>query len=79
MTPAGRLLIWRAAVVPHAATALPGTLVTSGSGRDVPSPPATDLLLPDPGAAGEPKAMAWEDFLRGARLGAGARVTELAA
>src|ERR1700693_1281 len=32
MTPAGRLLIWRAATVPHPSNASPGTLVQSGPG-----------------------------------------------
>jgi methionyl-tRNA formyltransferase len=32
MTPAGRLLIWRAGVVPHPAPSAPGTLVAAGPG-----------------------------------------------
>jgi methionyl-tRNA formyltransferase len=78
MTPAGRLIVWRAAVVPHPTAAVPGTLVTAG-------PAATciatgdGLLLPRDVQPESRKAMAWEDFLRGARLGPGARFTELGA
>ena len=49
------------------------------SGGDVPSPRATDCSCPTLVQPENKKAMAWEDFLRGARLGAGARVTSLAA
>jgi methionyl-tRNA formyltransferase len=78
MTPAGRLLIWRAAVIPHAAASLPGALVTSGPGATCIAT-GDGLLLPTLVQPENKKAMAWEDFLRGARLGAGARVTSLAA
>jgi methionyl-tRNA formyltransferase len=78
MTPAGRLLIWRAAVIPHAAAEPPGRLVTSGPGATCIAT-GDGLLLPTLVQPENKKAMAWEDFLRGARLGAGARVTSLAA
>ena len=78
MTPAGRLLIWRAAAIPHAATSLPGALVTSGPGATCIAT-GDGLLLPTLVQPENKKAMAWEDFLRGARLGAGARVTSLTA
>jgi methionyl-tRNA formyltransferase len=78
MTPAGRLLIWRAAVIPHAATSRPGALVTSGPGATCIAT-GDGLLLPTLVQPENKKAMAWEDFLRGARLGAGTRVTSLAA
>ena len=78
MTPAGRLLIWRAAVIPHAAAEPPGKLVTSGPGATCIAT-GDGLLLPTLVQPENKKAMAWEDFLRGARLGAGARVTSLAA
>ena len=78
MTPAGRLLIWRAAVIPHAAASQPGALVTSGPGATCIAT-GDGLLLPTLVQPENKKAMAWEDFLRGARLGAGARVTSLAA
>jgi len=78
MTPAGRLLVWRAALVPHAAGAPPGTLVTGGPGALCVAT-GEGLLLPIQVQPENRKAMAWEDFLRGARLGAGARLTEIGA
>ena len=78
MTPAGRLLIWRAAIVPHAAAATPGTLVVSGPGATCIAT-GEGLLLPVEVQPENRKAMAWEDFLRGARMVPGARVTEIAA
>jgi methionyl-tRNA formyltransferase len=77
MTPAGRLLIWRAAAVPHASVAAPGTLVPSGPGT-VCIATGRGLLLPVQVQPENRKAMAWEDFLRGARLGPGTRVSEIA-
>jgi len=103
MTPAGRLLIWRAAAVSHASDAAPGTLVVGSSPQ--PSPQRGEgaeenplphrgrgqgegalciatgqgLLLPIEVQPENRKAMAWEDFLRGARLPPGARVTEIGA
>lgn len=76
--PAGRLLIWRAAAVPHPSTAPPGTLVSSGPGALCVAT-GRGLLLPIEVQPENRKAMAWEDFLRGARLGAGARLTEIGA
>jgi len=78
MTPAGRLLVWRAAAVPHATAAPPGTLVTSGPGA-VGIATGDGLLLPTEVQPENRKAMAWEAFLRGARLGAGARFSGLGA
>ncbi len=78
MTPAGRLLLWRAAAVPHPATAPAGTLVTSGPGA-VCIATAEGLLLPILVQPESRKAVSWEDFLHGARLGPGARFTELSA
>jgi methionyl-tRNA formyltransferase len=78
MTPAGRLLIWRAAAVPHAGDAAPGTLVTTGPGAACIAT-GHGLLLPIEVQPENRKAMAWEDFLRGARLPPGARVTEIGA
>lgn len=78
MTPAGRLLIWRAAVLPEATGEPPGTLV--------PSPPGAPgiatgegLLLPVEVQPENRRAMGWAEFLRGARLSAGARITEVTA
>ena len=75
ITPAGRLLIWRATALPGAATAPPGTLLLRGEG---PLAIATGegLLLPIEVQPESRKAMPWQDFLRGARLRAGARVSE---
>jgi methionyl-tRNA formyltransferase len=78
MTPAGRLLIWRAAAVPHASGTEPGTLVTSGPGA-LCIATGEGLLLPVQVQPENRKAMAWEDFLRGARIGSGARITEISA
>ena len=78
MTPAGRLLIWRATVIPHSAAAAPGALVTSRTGATGIAT-GDGLLLPTLVQPENKKAMAWEEFLRGARFGAGARVTSLAA
>lgn len=78
-TPAGRLLVWRAAAFPDPGPGAPsGTLVPHAPGG-----PATlaivtgdGLLLPLEVQPENRKAMAWDDFLRGARLPAGSRVTE---
>lgn len=78
MTPAGRLLIWRAAAVPHPSDATPGTLVPSGPGASCIAT-GRGLLLPIEVQPENRKAMAWDDFLRGARLRPGARVTEVGA
>ena len=76
MTPAGRLLIWRATAVPHASAAPPGTLISSGPGA-LAVATGEGLLLPVQVQPENRKAMAWEDFLRGARLSAGALFTEI--
>ncbi|HKZ06582.1 MAG TPA: methionyl-tRNA formyltransferase [Methylomirabilota bacterium] len=78
LTPGGRLLIWRAAVVPHATGAAPGTLVTTGPGA-LAVATGEGLLLPVEVQPEGKRTMAWEDFLRGARLGAGQRLGEVAA
>jgi methionyl-tRNA formyltransferase len=78
MTPAGRLLLWRATVLPHRTTAPPGTLLLSGPGA-LCLATGDGLLLPTEVQPEDRKAMTWEAFLRGARLGAGARLTELGA
>jgi methionyl-tRNA formyltransferase len=100
MTPAGRLLIWRATAVAQNATAPPGTLLPSplplapegrgqgeglrgeglrgeglrGEGLAIAT--GEGLLLPVEVQPENRKAMPWRDFLRGARLPAGARVSE---
>jgi methionyl-tRNA formyltransferase len=78
LTPGGRLLVWRAAVVPHATTAAPGTLVTTGPGA-LAVATGEGLLLPIEVQPEGKRVMAWEDFLRGARLSAGQRLSEMAA
>ena len=75
ITPAGRLLVWRATVVaPPGVTAPPGTLVASEGVLAIAT--GDGLLLPLEVQPENRKAMAWADFLRGARLAPGARVSE---
>ena len=75
MTPAGRLLVWRAtAVAASGAAAAPGTLVATPSTLAIAT--GDGLLVPLDVQPENRKAMRWPDFLRGARLSAGARVTE---
>jgi methionyl-tRNA formyltransferase len=64
--------------VPHPSDAAPGTLVVSGPGA-ICLATGQGLLLPIEVQPENRKAMAWEDFLRGARLLPGARVTEMGA
>jgi len=78
MTPAGRLVIWRATAVPHATTLPPGTLAATGPGATA-IVTGERLLLPLLVQPESRKAMRWEDFLRGARLGPGARLAEIGA
>jgi len=76
MTPAGRLLLWRATAALDSTSVPPGTLVASGSG--VPGiATGHGLLLPTEVQPESRKAMRWEEFLRGARLGPGARFREM--
>jgi methionyl-tRNA formyltransferase len=75
-TPTGRLLIWRAAAVPHPASAAPGTLVVSGPGA-LCIATGQGLLLPVQVQPENRKVMGWEDFLRGSRLAAGARLGQI--
>jgi methionyl-tRNA formyltransferase len=81
VTPAGRLLIWRAQAIPSLVNEAPGTLVPlSGQGRGPGEGQAIStgagLLLPVEVQPENRKAMPWVDFLRGARLQPGARVSE---
>jgi methionyl-tRNA formyltransferase len=77
LTPAGRLLLWRARAV-EAAVAAPGTLVETAHGAPGIATGA-GALLPVEVQPENRRAMAWPDFLRGARLGPGARVEEVPA
>jgi methionyl-tRNA formyltransferase len=75
MTPAGRLLIWRALARPaKGPVPAPGTLIPFSD--DLAIATGDGLLLPIEVQPESRKTMAWADFLRGARLSAGARVTE---
>ena len=87
LTPAGRLLIWRATalaapgVIAPAGTLLPSPLPLSPQGRGQGEGPLAvttgdGLFLPLEVQPENRKAMRWADFLRGARLAAGARVGE---
>lgn len=86
LTPVGRLLIWRAMALPDTAPSLPGTLVPSPlspEGRGQPRgegllgiATSSGILLPLEVQPDNRKAMPWQDFLRGARLEPGARVSE---
>ncbi|HYB42570.1 MAG TPA: methionyl-tRNA formyltransferase, partial [Candidatus Methylomirabilis sp.] len=76
MTPAGRLLLWRATALPEAAGSPPGTLVAADS-ETTAIATGDGLLVPGEVQPDSRKAMSWKDFLRGARLGAGARFTEV--
>jgi methionyl-tRNA formyltransferase len=64
--------------VPHAVTVPPGTLVSTGPGATAIAT-GDGMLLPVEVQPENRKAMAWEDFLRGARLGPGDRLAEVAA
>lgn len=75
-SPAGRLLIWRATVVPHRTTMPAGTLVAAGPGATCIAT-GEGLLLPVEVQPENRKAMSWEEFLRGARLEIGARLVGL--
>ena len=69
-TPVGRLLVWRARAVPGAGP--PGVLVETGGTLAVGT--GAGLLLPVEVQPENRRAMAWEAFLRGARLGPGAEL-----
>jgi methionyl-tRNA formyltransferase len=73
--PGGRLLIWRAAAVPHHSSTAPGTLVATGSGA-IGIATGDGTLVPQLVQPESKKAMAWDDFLRGARLRPGTRVED---
>jgi len=92
LTPVGRLLIWRATALPGAATDPPGTVIPlSPEGRGQGEGPkgegpkgegplgiatGSGILLPVEVQPENRKAMPWADFLRGARLEPGARMSE---
>jgi len=87
LTPAGRLLIWRATalaapgVIAPAGTLIPSPVPLSPQGRGQGEGPLAvttgdGLFLPLEVQPENRKAMRWAEFLRGARLAAGARVGE---
>ena len=77
LTPAGRLLIWRAtALAAPRGDAPAGTVVPSQSEGVLAVTTGDGLFLPLEVQPENRKAMRWADFLRGARLAAGARVGE---
>ena len=69
-TPTGPLRIWRARPLEAAATAAPGTLVATGDTLAVAS--GEGLVLPVEVQPESRRAVTWTEFLRGARLRAGA-------
>jgi methionyl-tRNA formyltransferase len=71
-TPGGPLTIWRAVSVPQSGGA-PGTLVTHD--RSLAVTTGNGLLLPTEVQPENRRPMAWADYLRGARLQAGARMS----
>jgi methionyl-tRNA formyltransferase len=76
MTPAGRLLVWRATAAPGRAADPPGSLGPPESG-----PPGIvtgdGVLIPVEVQPESRRPMPWADFLRGARLQRGHRVSEV--
>jgi methionyl-tRNA formyltransferase len=72
-TPVGALRIWRARPLATAVTAPPGTLVAAGDTLAVTS--GEGLVLPLEVQPESRRAVTWTEFLRGARLGAGARLS----
>ncbi len=72
-TPAGPLLIWRAFIAETAATAPPGTLVPHAQTLAIAT--GAGVLVPVEVQAEGRRAMAWPEYLRGARLGPGAVVS----
>lgn len=71
-SPVGRLLIWRASALDEPATDPPGMLVRSKAGT-LAIATGEGLLLPREVQPENRRVMSWEEFLRGARLAAGAR------
>ena len=76
MTPAGRLLLWRATAVPDDAGAAPGTLVPTASGL-LGIATGGGILLPTEVQPDNRRAMPWPAFLHGSRLTAGMQCTEM--
>ena len=73
-TPVGPLRIWRARPLATAADAAPGTLVAADDTLAVAS--GGGLVLPIEVQPESRRAVTWAEFLRGARLVAGARLSK---
>lgn len=71
-TPAGTLAIWRARAIPAAPSEAPGTLVAHDGTLAVSTP--AGAVVPAEVQPENRRPMRWDDWLRGARLGAGARL-----
>jgi methionyl-tRNA formyltransferase len=67
--PAGMLTLWRARAAATPAAAAPGTLVTHEGGLAVAT--GEGLLVPTEVQPESRRAVSWDEYLRGARLGAG--------
>jgi methionyl-tRNA formyltransferase len=76
--PSGRLVLWRATVIEEPVTGEPGTLQTCGAGA-LAVATGDGLLLPVEVQPDNRASMRWADYLRGARLGPGSRLGEIAA
>ena len=72
-TPGGLLTIWRATAVAESPAAPPGTLVEHG--RVLAVSAGGGLLVPTEVQPENRRPIAWADYLRGARLGAGTRLS----
>jgi methionyl-tRNA formyltransferase len=72
-TASGRLIVWRARLATAAGTAVPGTLV-SGDGPVPVIACGSGALEPLQVQPASRRALAWVEYLRGARLAVGARV-----
>jgi methionyl-tRNA formyltransferase len=72
-TPGGALTIWRARALPPVGAGAPGMLVPTGESVGVAT--GSGVVLPLEVQPENRRAMAWNDYLRGARLAAGARLT----
>jgi methionyl-tRNA formyltransferase len=71
--PGGALVIWRATAWPGPCAAAPGTLIASPGGPAIAT--GDGALLPREVQPENRRAMAWDDYLRGARLVPGALFT----
>jgi methionyl-tRNA formyltransferase len=74
LIPRGKLLIWRAVALDEPSSAEAGTLVRSTGGALALATRA-GLLLPREVQPENRRIMAWNDFLRGARMAPGARLS----